>query len=230
MNKNSSDGATVIRLIITKTFLTLVKLFGLIVGGILVSSLLFALTVPVFISVCVTGGSVIVVGYLFLRVMRSVYIRSMVTQTTTLQQVKGEIAKYFLEPKKNGEPLFSVTETDKSVEIGWAQSIAYNQLINLGAEGAHIKVIALFDDSKKQVRIRTKEFRVSGRLGIPGLATNFSYRSGFWVTYSSTFVPSFVITDGKPEFKIETLSINSMNLTAPIVQFALENGWSVRLG
>lgn len=234
MDSTKIDGSQITNLLVRKLFSVFLKLFFVVIGAnvglfvVFVLAVFFGLqgeaAILVSLVVCLLIG-----GYFFLYVMRNVVIKATVSPTVSAQELKKEIIDFF-SYSVDGEPLFQTQSLDDALEITWASSITYNQLVAVGNERVKMVVRVDFDDLKKEARIRTRETETSAMFGVSGVGASFAYRRGFWLQWSSTFVPSFSIQDNKPVLQIKHLSSNMLNLVGPVSQLALSGGWSLRLG
>lgn len=222
------------RLIVKKVFTTFLKLFAIVFGVniLLIASLSFSalffpgnsLMIMVQVLIVLGGG----VSF-FIYIMRNVIVPSPTASSVTAAQLKEEIKQYFLQTIQ-GETLYKIEEKENTLHVILDKSMTYNHLTALGKEKAKFVLTLDFNNRRKQMRIRTTEWQVAGHLSIFDPGVSLSYKTGFWISMSTTYTPSFEMQENKPSVQLKKMRINSMDLIAPAAQFAHADGWSIRLG
>jgi hypothetical protein len=130
----------------------------------------------------------------------------------------------------DGKNIFEVNSAETELTITWINGIFYKQLVNVGSQKVKIVVRVTFKENEKRIRIRTSQIDSSSSLGLLGVNLNLSCQSGFWLTFKSSYAPSFSLQNGKPVLEVKKLTANTLDIVSPVAQLALNGGWDIKMG
>lgn len=184
--------------------------------------------------VCGLGG--LLIGYFFFVCFMFFWLQGFFlsipganVEQKSSTEIQNLLNEYFSQANQKAK-YFDIENNPDETIITWSRDVKYKQLINMGEANRKILYSFSFDNQKHEVFLTMKEVNFDYELSPTNFNIGLHANWGISIERSTTYIPSFTIADGKLVTKIEKISYNSQDITAPVIKIVTDSGWNIRAG
>jgi ABC-type multidrug transport system fused ATPase/permease subunit len=219
-----------------KFALLLIAVFIMILFGIVMSSMIIFMLEDSPSTSDIILGLGIIISYCFFSSFLFFYLPPIVLSfppqikiKKSLSDIQREITEYFEAANKENK-IFDLNKKGKNLSVKWSADLKYNQVFDVGRYSKKATYILRFDEKTYSAVLIQREMDISINLNPRNFNCSMYFYQGIVFDYEIRRNPSFGITNGRLQPRVEKMNYNTMEILEPISWILSNGGWTLRMG